>query len=168
DRALRQEFPAEADAGRAASVSEGDMARQALLLLADDPQNRDALAALIAGPPPESFEVVGTVALVAATLVVLQTHVLFERDRDGKIHIKIEKKPTRDSLLKDLVQKLFGFFPANYHQLGMIAQERRDFASAEQWYRKALAIEEKQGDEHGDESVAFAPESRGIDVEDAT
>ena len=58
DRALRQDFPAEADAGRAASVSEGDLARQALLLLADDPQNRDALAALIEGPPPESFEVV--------------------------------------------------------------------------------------------------------------
>src|SRR5271157_3961775 len=151
DRALRQDFPAEADAGRAASVSEGDLARQALLLLADDPQNREALAALIEGPPPESFEVVGagTVALLAAMLVVLQTHMLFERDRDGKIHIKIEKKPTRDSLLKDLVQKLFGFFPANYHQLGMIAQERRDFASAEQWYRKSLAIKEKQGDEHG-------------------
>jgi hypothetical protein len=110
DRALRQDFPAEADAGRAASVSEGDLARQALLLLADDPQNREALAALIEGPPPQSFEVVSTVALLAATLVVLQTHVLFERDRDGKIHIKIEKKPTRDSLLKDLVQKLFGFF----------------------------------------------------------
>ena len=110
DRALRQDFPAEADAGRAASVSEGDLARQALLLLADDPQNREALAALIEGPPPESFEVVGTVALFAATLVVLQTHVLFERDRDGKIHIKIEKKPTRDSLLKDLVQELRGFF----------------------------------------------------------
>ena len=55
DRALRQDFPAEADAGRAASVSEGDLARQALLLLADDPQNREALAALIEGPPPESF-----------------------------------------------------------------------------------------------------------------
>lgn len=113
DRALRQDFPAEADAGRAASVSEGDLARQALLLLADDPQNRDALTALIEGPPPESFEfefvTAGTVALVAAMLVVLQTHVLFERDRDGKIHIKIERKPTRDSLLKDLVQKLFGF-----------------------------------------------------------
>ena len=36
-----------------------------------------------------------------------------------------------------------------YHHLGMIAQEQRDFASAEQWYRKALAIEEKQGNEHG-------------------
>ena len=31
----------------------------------------------------------------------------------------------------------------------MIAQEQRDFAGAEQWYRKALAIKEKQGDEHG-------------------
>jgi len=66
---------------------------------------------LIEGPPPKSFEVVGagTVALLAAMLVVLQTHVLFERGRDGKIHIKIEKKPTRDSLLNDLVQKLLGF-----------------------------------------------------------
>ena len=93
DRALRQDFPAEADAGRAGSVSEGDLARQALLLLADDPQNRDALAALIAGPPPKPFEVVGvgTVALLAAILVVLQTHVLFERDKDGKIHIKRER-----------------------------------------------------------------------------
>jgi len=51
DWALRQDFPAEADAGRAASVSEGDLGRQALLLLADDPQNRDALTALIEGPP---------------------------------------------------------------------------------------------------------------------
>ena len=31
----------------------------------------------------------------------------------------------------------------------MIAEEQRDFAGAEQWYRKALAIKEKQGDEHG-------------------
>ena len=36
-----------------------------------------------------------------------------------------------------------------YHQLGWIAEEQRDFASAEQWSRKALAIKEKQGDEHG-------------------
>jgi hypothetical protein len=111
DRTLRMGFPAETDAGRAASVSEGDLARQALLLLADDPQYRETLAALIEGSPPESFEVVGagTVALLAAVLVVLQVHVLFERDRDGHIHIKIEKKPTRANLLKDLVQKLVGF-----------------------------------------------------------
>ena len=55
DRALRQDFPAEADAGRAGSVSEGDLARQALLLLADDPQNREVLTALIEGPPPDKY-----------------------------------------------------------------------------------------------------------------
>ena len=36
-----------------------------------------------------------------------------------------------------------------YHQLGIIAQEQRDYATAEQWYRKSLAIKEKQGNEHG-------------------
>jgi len=32
---------------------------------------------------------------------------------------------------------------AAYHQLGMIAQERRDFASAETWYLKSLEISER-------------------------
>ena len=32
---------------------------------------------------------------------------------------------------------------------GEVAQEQRDFDSAEIWYRKALNIEEKQGNEHG-------------------
>ncbi|HXP62346.1 MAG TPA: tetratricopeptide repeat protein [Dongiaceae bacterium] len=33
--------------------------------------------------------------------------------------------------------------------MGLVAAERRDFAAAEAWYRKALAIEEKQENEHG-------------------
>jgi Tetratricopeptide repeat len=33
--------------------------------------------------------------------------------------------------------------------MGILAEEQRDFATAEQWHRKALAIFEKQGDEHG-------------------
>jgi len=37
----------------------------------------------------------------------------------------------------------------SYHQLGIIAEKRRDFAGAEAWYRKSLAIREKPGDEHG-------------------
>ena len=36
-----------------------------------------------------------------------------------------------------------------YHQLGMIAQERRDLAAAEQWYRKVAGDQEKHGNEHG-------------------
>jgi len=45
-----------------------------------------------------------------------------------------------------------GFEPAvagAYHNLGMIAQERRDHDDAEQWYRKALEISERIGDERG-------------------
>ena len=34
------------------------------------------------------------------------------------------------------------------HQLGLIAQKRRDFATAERWYLKALAVWERLGDEH--------------------
>ena len=33
--------------------------------------------------------------------------------------------------------------------LGLVAQEQRDFAEAERWYLKSLAIEEKRGNEYG-------------------
>jgi tetratricopeptide (TPR) repeat protein len=36
-----------------------------------------------------------------------------------------------------------------WHNLGIIAQERREFNEAEQWYRKSLAIEEKFKDKYG-------------------
>jgi tetratricopeptide (TPR) repeat protein len=38
---------------------------------------------------------------------------------------------------------------APYHQLGRVAEERGDFDAAEAWYCKSLAINERQGDEHG-------------------
>src|SRR2546422_8102194 len=38
---------------------------------------------------------------------------------------------------------------STYHQLGNIAQEQRDFATAREWYLKSLAIKEKQGNLHG-------------------
>ncbi|MEI2783449.1 MAG: hypothetical protein V9H25_20345 [Candidatus Competibacter sp.] len=93
----------------AVSASEGDLARAALLLLADDPQQQPMLTALIEGPAPTRFGVLETVAIVSAVLVVLQTHVKFERDKAGRWSVKIEKKPTDNSLLKPLVQKLLSF-----------------------------------------------------------
>jgi hypothetical protein len=38
---------------------------------------------------------------------------------------------------------------AAYHPLGRIAEEQRDFQTAEAWHRESLAIFEKQGNEHG-------------------
>jgi hypothetical protein len=103
-RALR-EFTTD-PAAAAVSASEGDLARTALLLLADDPQHQPILAALIEGPAPAKFGLLETAAVISAVLIVLQTHVKFERDKEGRCHFKIEKKPTDASLLNSLVQKL--------------------------------------------------------------
>ena len=57
-------------------------------------------------------------------------------------------------LLQDLAEFAVGCGDAKmeavaYHQLGIIAEEQRDFKTAETWYKKSLAIKEKQGNEHG-------------------
>lgn len=84
--------------------SDGNIARAALLLLADDPSTAPAIAALLDGPKPERFDVTLAegVGILALALAVLQTHFRFKRDPKGKWEILIEKRPTSDSLLKSL------------------------------------------------------------------
>jgi hypothetical protein len=91
--------------------SKGDLARQTLIVLAEDPESREAIIRLSKGTPPQRFEPVTTVALIAAALIALQTHVRFERDADGQLKLLIEKKATKDTLLKPLVQKLLNYLP---------------------------------------------------------
>lgn len=90
-------------------IGEGDLARSALLLLASEPDYREGVAGLMANPPPERM--LGpweTMALASAVLVVLQTHFKFERDKQGRWTVKLEKKPTDTQLLKSVIQKLLG------------------------------------------------------------
>ncbi|HRD68442.1 MAG TPA: hypothetical protein PKY50_20135, partial [Candidatus Competibacter sp.] len=94
------------------SISEGDLARAALLLLADDPQQQPILAALIEGPAPAQFGPVKNAAVLAAVLFVLQLHVKFEYDKEGRWSIEIIKEPTDKTLLAPLVQKLLKHTPA--------------------------------------------------------
>ena len=89
--------------------SEGELARQSLLLLNDDPLHGETIRALVQGPAPERFADIGTVAIITAVLVVLQTRVKFKRDKDGRIQLEIEKKAASEGLLKALVQKLVAF-----------------------------------------------------------
>ncbi len=104
-RVLEAEFGESPSAGNA---SAGDTARQALLLLSEIPEYQTPLAALVNGPKTERFGIdpVTTAAVVTAALVILQTHVKFERDKKGKWSLKVERKAASDSLLKPLVQKL--------------------------------------------------------------
>jgi hypothetical protein len=96
----------------AVSASEGDLARAALLLLADDPQQQPILAALIEGSAPTQFGPVKNTAMLAAVLFVLQLYVKFEYDKDGRWSIEIIKEPTDKALLMPLVQKLLNHAPA--------------------------------------------------------
>jgi len=87
-------------------VTEGDIARTALRLLADDPHHQPILTALINGPAPQKMAVLETAGVIVAVLIALQTHLKFERDKDGRYSFKIEKKPTDTGLLKTLIQGL--------------------------------------------------------------
>ena len=110
---LRKELALTFDLPDAASepVSDEELAKQALLLLAEDPERRAAIETMAAQPElgRQKFDMGLTIGLTAAVLLVLQTHVRFERHEDGKWSVKIEKKPTSDALLKSLVQKLLNF-----------------------------------------------------------
>ncbi len=104
---LRQALVETTDASAAAdAVGEGELTREALLLLADDPDNRQGLTALIEGPPVQRFLDRTMIAVGVAALIAMQTHVKFEQTKDGKIHFKTGKKP----LPVELMRKLLTFF----------------------------------------------------------
>lgn len=92
----------------ASLASPGDLARAALLLLADDAQHRPILDAMTSQPPPQRLGLVETTAVIGAVLFVLGTHVKIERNAQGDWTLKIEKKPTDAKLLKTLMEKLLG------------------------------------------------------------
>ena len=88
--------------------SDADGARAALALLAHGQRFAGPIDQLLTHPRPERMEidlVTGTV-LVNGLLLTLQTHALIERDKDGRWRIKVEKIPTRDSLLTPIISKL--------------------------------------------------------------
>lgn len=87
-------------------LSEGALAREALLFLASTSEHREGVHYLVEHPSTERFSVVETALLFSAVLIALQTHVRVERDKSGAWTFKIEKKSTDLGLLKDIIQKL--------------------------------------------------------------
>jgi hypothetical protein len=72
---------------------EGDIARLALRMLAEDPSTREVIVALASAPRPERFDPETTLAVTAAVLLVLQTHIRFNRDKAGKWTLTVELMP---------------------------------------------------------------------------
>jgi hypothetical protein len=91
-----------------ASISEGELARQALEVLAEDPETKKAIERMATAPPgPQTFDF--GIGLTLAVLLVLQTRVQFARDSTGKWSVKVEKKAAGAGEVKSLVQKLVSY-----------------------------------------------------------
>ncbi len=95
--------------GATEPVSEGDLARQALLLLAEDPGTRDAVQAQRDGPTMRSFDAGTLLFGLTAALVVLQTRFEVKRDEDGKLTWRIGKEAVDSTVLKTLIEKVLSF-----------------------------------------------------------
>jgi hypothetical protein len=95
----------------ATPASAGEVARAALLVLADDPAQRPALEPLVDHPPPETAQTyvdpANMMILSTAALVVLQAHIKVEKTPKGWV-FKFEKKPMANSLLAQFIAKLIG------------------------------------------------------------
>jgi len=89
--------------------ADGDLARIALALAAEDEQCAEVIANMADHPAPERFGVVGSALLASTLLIVLQTYVEFIRNPDGTWSLTLRKKPTDLALLKKLVGALLNW-----------------------------------------------------------
>ncbi len=111
-QALRDQFELETDTPPTTTVpASGDLARTALLFLANDPDVRPALETMLDNPDaPEQFGVdASTVALLTAALVALQTEVRFKRTQTGKVSVEVIKHPASMADLIQYIRDLFNF-----------------------------------------------------------
>ena len=87
-------------------ASEGDLARAALALLAENPQLATNIQAMISQPAARAFSSVETALVVTACLIALQTRVRFHRQKDGQWTFTLDKPSSSEGLITRLAQKL--------------------------------------------------------------
>ncbi len=109
DPELAQALASEVGVTPSNTVSEGELARQSLLLLAEDPERLAELQYLVENPPAAAFDPVTFLAVGAAALLLLQSHIKIQRDPKKGWSFKFEKKPANDSVLKVFIEKVLGF-----------------------------------------------------------
>ncbi len=97
-----------ADSDAAVEPEDGEAARLALCLMAEDPEFANRIKALLTNPSAKQLiiEPITATLLSAGLLLALQTHVEFERKTNGKWSLKIVKKPTNGGLIAPLLKKL--------------------------------------------------------------
>ena len=96
------------------SVSAGELARQALIVLAEDPATLRAIESMAsedASSSRQTYDGGVTIALGIAALFALRTGVDIERDKQGRWSFKMKVKPASEGAVKKLVEKLINYLP---------------------------------------------------------
>jgi len=94
--------------------SDGDLARQALIVLAEDPATRsaiDAMAAEASSSRLYAFDSGASIFLGIAAYFALSTALDIKRDKDGTWSFHMKVKPASEAAVKKLVEKLIGYLP---------------------------------------------------------
>lgn len=97
---LVQMLPSPVSADVASSPKdEGDLARAALLWLAQDPEQRQVIESLATGPSPERYAFDPGLGAVVCVLLLLKTKAVIERDKNGRWRLKVELIELKDGPL---------------------------------------------------------------------
>ena len=89
-------------------ASAGEIAREALLLLAQEPDKSGPIGAMIRNPVAQRFglDPVSGTLLITFALFALQSHVEFSRDKEGHWEFKFKKVPSKGNVVGPLIKKL--------------------------------------------------------------
>lgn len=107
--ALRNEFDVSATG---APISDGDMARHALLLLAQDPEMENVIATMAENPErAQKLGPITAIVLTAAVVAALKTSVRYKRLSNGEWELEIDSPSLDKESLKGFVDKLLSWIP---------------------------------------------------------
>jgi hypothetical protein len=111
DAALATEFGI---APQSTSVSPGELARQSLLVLAEDPDTRKAIESMAGedfSTARNTYDGGTSIALGLAAYYALSTALDVKVDSGGKWSFRMRVKPAGEATVKALVQKLISYLP---------------------------------------------------------
>jgi hypothetical protein len=93
-------------------VSDGDVARAALQVLAQNDDFEKIIKTMAKNPPPEKLGIpVTELALLTAVVFVLKSEFEIKRDKSGRYSFLFRSKPLDKSILKEFITQVSNWLP---------------------------------------------------------
>jgi hypothetical protein len=107
--AMREEFGIQPGPN---PVSDGDVARAALQVLAQNDDFEEIITTMAKNPPPEKLGIpVTELALLTAVVFVLKSEFEIKRDKSGRYSFLFRSKPLDKAILKEFITQVLNWLP---------------------------------------------------------